>query len=199
MNVVVSRYNKDTSFVNKLKKYNTNIMIYDKETPTNPYNVPINRGNEASVYLKYIIDNYEKLTDYTFFIHDEEYSWHHHGSIEERFIEAVKSNKLFFNINHVTFGSYANSIAEKVELMKWLNKYIEPYIPFDKLPNKDWFIGNKGCAQFLVHKSRIKNLPLKFYQDIYDWILNFPNGKLAGYFLEWTWHLFWDIYPTINN
>jgi len=79
--------------------------------------------------------------------------------------------------------------------MKWYNQFIEPYIPFEKLPNKDWLIGYKGCAQFLVHKSLITNLPLKFYQDLYEWILNFHNGKLSGYFLEWTWHLFWVIYP----
>ena len=28
------------------------IQIYNKEHPNNPYNVPINRGRETSVYLK---------------------------------------------------------------------------------------------------------------------------------------------------
>ena len=41
---------------------------------------PVNKGNEASVYLKYIIDFYDNLPEFTFFIHDEEYSWHHSGS-----------------------------------------------------------------------------------------------------------------------
>ena len=198
INIVVSRYKKDVSFVNHLKKYNGNIMIYDKENPENPYNIPINRGNEASVYLKYIIDHYDTLTDYTFFIHDENYSWHHRGTIEQRFIEAIESNNLFFNINHVVLKPY-HHINQKKLLMEWYDQYIEPYIPLNKIPNKDWLIGYKGCAQFLVHKSRIKKLPLKFYQDIYDWILTFPYPKLSGYFLEWTWHLFWDIYPNINN
>lgn len=195
INIVVSRYNKNTDFVKKLEKYNTHIIIYDKENINNPYNVPINKGNEASVYLKYIIDNYYNLSDFTFFIHDEEYSWHHKGSIEERFLEAIHSKELFYNINSYDLHPYSH-ISEKKELMEWYNTFIQPYIPFEKLPNKDWLSGGyKGCSQFLVHKSLITNLPRRFYEDIYNWMLVFENGKLSGYFLEWTWHLFWVIYP----
>ena len=172
INIVVSRYKKKTEWVEKLQKYNTNIIIYDKENSDNKYNIPRNVGNEASVYLKYIIDNYENLTDYTFFIHDEDYSWHHTGSIEERFIEAVQSKKKFYNVNNYYFEPYSTAIHQKKPFHIWYDKYIEPYIPFEKLPNKDWMIGYKGCAQFLVHKELILKFPIKFYFDIYNWILN---------------------------
>jgi len=196
INIVVSRYKKNVDFIYKINNNNKNInfLIYDKENSSNPLNIPINKGNEASVYLKYIIDHYDNLSDFTFFIHDDEYSWHHSGSIIDRYNEAINSKQLFYNINNYYLDSYSH-IGQKKELMKWYNQFIEPYIPFEKLPNKDWLIGYKGCAQFLVHKSLITNLPLKFYQDLYEWILNFHNGKLSGYFLEWTWHLFWVIYP----
>jgi hypothetical protein len=197
INVVVSRYKRNTDYLRSLEKYNTNIMVYDKETPSNKYNVPFNKGNEASVYLKYIIDNYNNLSDYTFFIHDEDYSWHHDGSIETCLVTAMNSNELFFNVNHTYLQPYSH-ISEKEDLMKWYNKYIEPYIPYEKLPNKDWLSGYKACAQFLVHKSLILHLPCKFYIDIYNWINEFENYKLSGYFLEWTWHLFWVISPTYN-
>jgi hypothetical protein len=199
INVVVSRYNKSTDFVNKLLKYNTNIMIYDKENENNPFNIPVNKGSEASVYLKYIIDNYDNLTDYTFFIHDEEYSWHHKGSIEERFLEAVESKELYFNINNYFFAPYEH-ILEKKLFMEFYDTFIEHYIPFEKLPNKDWLIGHKGSAQFLVHKSLITYYPHCFYNDIYNWIINsdYGNNKLTGFFLEWSWHLFWLIAPTNN-
>jgi hypothetical protein len=193
MNIVVSRYKKNTDFIYKLEKYGVNILIYDKETPSNPYNVPINRGNEASAYLKYIVDHYDNLPEYTFFIHDEEYSWHHNGSIEERFLEAVDSNELYYNINNYYLKPTTN-IKEKYKFYRWYKKYIQPYIPLKILPKK-WMEGYKGCAQFLVHRSLIQHLPKKFYQDLYDWILNFKNGKLSGYYLEWTWHVFWDIFP----
>ena len=180
-----------------MNKYNTNIIIYDKENDNNPFNVPINRGNEASVYLKYIIDHYYNLTDFTFFVHDEDFSWHHHGSIEDCFLNAIKSNSLFFNINHYQLQPFSH-ITEKTEFMQFYNKFIQPYIPIEKLPNPDWLSGYKGCAQFLVHKSLITHLPFHFYKDIYDWILQFDNPSLSGYFLEWTWHLFWQIFPTLQ-
>jgi hypothetical protein len=87
INIVVSRYKKNVDFIYKINSNNKNInfLIYDKENNSNPYNIPINKGNEASAYLKYIIDHYDKLSDFTFFIHDEEYSWHHLGSIIDRY------------------------------------------------------------------------------------------------------------------
>ena len=106
----------------------------------------------------------------------------------------INSKELFYNVNNYHLQSI-EGILEKNELLEWYKKFIESYIPFEKLPNKDWLIGYKGCAQFLVHKSLIRNLPLEFYQDIYNWILEFENNNLSGYFLEWTWHLFWVIYP----
>ena len=50
MNIVISRYNKNVDFIYKLKNEVNEIIIYDKENPKNKYNVPINKGNEASVY-----------------------------------------------------------------------------------------------------------------------------------------------------
>lgn len=95
---VVSRYKKNVDWVYNLKNIDK-IYIYDKETPENEYNVPVNKGQEASVYLKYIVDHYNHLADFTFFTHDEEYSWHHSGSIINKLDEAVDSKQLYYNIN----------------------------------------------------------------------------------------------------
>ena len=206
INVVVSRYNKNVDFVNRINNGNNiNILIYDKENPSNPLNIPVNKGNEASVYLKYIIDNYDELTDYTFFIHDEEYAWHHTGSIIDKFNEAVISNEKYYNINDKCHWNRRNLIDNNTyqELLKWYNMFIEKYIPISKVPNNSDFIYNYlGSAQFLVHKDLIRNLPKEFYKNIYDWIIttNLPNS-VSGRYLEWTWHIFWNIYPNyiVNN
>ena len=94
INCVVSRYKKNTDWVYNLQRINK-FYIYDKETPENEYNIPVNKGNEASVYLKYIVDNYDNLPDFTLFIHDDERSWHHTGSVRHRYNDALKSKKLF--------------------------------------------------------------------------------------------------------
>jgi hypothetical protein len=194
---VVSRYKKNVDWVYKLKNINK-FYIYDKECPENQYNIPVNKGNEASVYLKYIIDNYETLSDYTFFIHDDEYAWHHSGSIIDKYNEAIMSNKLYYNINDkCVLGSIISNPLYK-DILIWYDKYIEKYIPMHTLPNKDWTQTHRGSAQFLVHKSLITKLPLEFYENLYHWIIttNMTN-RASGTFLEWTWHIFWDIYPNL--
>ena len=77
-----------------------------------------------------------------------------------------------------------------------LSDFIEEYIPFKSLPNENWTQGYRGSAQFLVHRSLIRNLPKKFYENLYRWIINTNlSSALTGRYLEWTWHLFWYIYP----
>ena len=203
-NIVVSRYNKNVDFVYRINNgQNINIIIYDKENPFNPYNIPVNKGNEASAYLKHIIDFYDNLTDFTFFIHDEEFAWHHSGSIIDKYNESVLSNKKYYNINDKCIQSKRDAIKTehgiKVynELMEWYDKYIEEYIPLSSIPNnQDFIYGFRNSAQFLVHKDIIRNLPKKFYERLYDWIIttDMPNWK-NGRFMEWTWHIFWDIHP----
>jgi hypothetical protein len=167
------------------------IIIYDKECPENPHNIPVNQGNEAAVYLKYIIDYYEALPDYVFFIHDEEYSWHHTGSLYDRFKEAIVLKKRFYNINHFTMQSLHTNIYV-LEILRWYHQYIEPYIPLDSLPDPDFTIGHKGAAQFMVHKEAILHLPKSFYSGLYDWVMNSGESSfVTGRFLEWTWHIFW--------
>jgi hypothetical protein len=194
---VVSRYKKNVAWAYKLKNINK-IYVYDKETPENEYNIPVNKGNEASVFLKYIVDNYENLSDFTFFTHDDEYCWHHSGSIIDRFDEAVRSNELYYNINDKCVLGSIQSNPWYSDILVWYDEYVEKYIPMNSLPHKDWTENHRGSAQFLVHKSLITKLPKDFYKNLYNWIIStdLTNDK-SGRYLEWTWHLFWVIYPML--
>lgn len=201
MNIVVSRYNRDTSWTEKFKVIfpDSNIMIYDKEKPENPYNVPVNKGNEASTYLKYIIDYYGKLPEYTFFCHDEEFAWHHSGSVIDHFDIAILSKQKYYNVNDkIILGDIKGNDYGYQAILDWYSDFIEPYIPIKTLPAADWTSGYRGSAQFLVHRDLIHNLPKEFYEKLYTWITSTHlTSALTGRFLEWTWHLFWYIYPTI--
>jgi len=202
INIVISRYNKNIDFVYKINNNkNINVIIYDKEDSNSSYNVPVNKGQEASSYLKYIVDYYDNLTDFTFFIHDDEFAWHHSGSLIDKFDEAVKSNEKYYNVNDRCVWFSETDIAFRMcydDLLVWYNEYIEEYIPFSQVPNnKNFLDGYTGSAQFLIHKDLIRNLPKEFYKKLYDWITttDIPNWKTSR-FLEWTWHIFWVIYPT---
>jgi hypothetical protein len=160
INCVVSRYKKNVDWIYKLKNINE-FYVYDKENPENEYNIPVNKGNEASVYLKYIIDNYKILSDFTFFIHDDEFAWHHSGSIIDKFNEAIESNELYYNINDRCNHSINDVIVccDKNnwlnEFKKWYNEHIELYVSFNSLKLNDRY---RSSAQFLIHKSLITNL-----------------------------------------
>jgi len=199
-NIVVSRYNKNVDFAYRINNGNNiNVLIYDKENPKNPLNIPVNKGNEASVYLKYIIEYYDELSEFTFFIHDDEYAWHHTGSIIDKYNEAVMSNKMYYNINDKCPWNSRNSLNKNDynDLLNWYNIYIEEYIPISKVPNNtDFIYGYQGSAQFLVHKDLIRNFPKKFYMKLYEWIITTDlTNDVSGRYLEWTWHIFWYIYP----
>lgn len=209
--IVISRHRRNVDF--KSKFCDVEVFVYDKENPANPYNVPLNKGSEASVYLKFIIDHYEKLPEYTFFIHDSEYSWHHDGSIVDRYNEAIASNKQYVNVNNHSCMMRKDSISkcQYEKLLEWYCEYIEKYIPIDFIPNnQDGFVdGHIGCAQFLVHRDLILNFPKSMYQEIYDWIIEenvvLPKececnqNAISGNFLEWTWHIFFEVYPKIKH
>jgi hypothetical protein len=209
--IVISRHRRNVDFKSKFN--DVEVFVYDKENPANPYNVPLNKGSEASVYLKFIIDHYEKLPEYTFFIHDSEYSWHHDGSIVDRYNEAIASNKQYVNVNNHSCMMRKDSISkcQYEKLLEWYCEYIEKYISIDFIPNnQDGFVdGHIGCAQFLVHRDLILNFPKSMYQEIYDWIIEenvvLPKececnqNAISGNFLEWTWHIFFEVYPRIQH
>jgi hypothetical protein len=203
-NIVVSRYKKNVDFVYQINNnQNINVLIYDKENPDNPLNVPVNKGNEASVYLKYIIDFYDNLSDYTFFIHDDEYAWHHSGSLIDKYKEAVASKKKYYNINDKCNNS-TNDVVRECEksgwirdFLCWYKQFLHDYIPFNQL---DFKTSYRNSAQFLVHKDTIRKLPKQLYIDLYNWIIttNLPNSQ-SGRYLEWTWHILWETYPNLEN
>lgn len=203
IDIVLSRYKRDINFIYKIKESieDVNILVYDKENPKNPNNVPVNKGNEASVYLKYIIEHYHNLPEFTIYIHDEEYSWHHTGSILDRILQAKDSEHLYYNLNHFTWTEpntiWKNHPEIYPHFLRWYNQYIDKYIPKRLLPNyPDFTYGFKGCAQFKIHKSLIKNFPIEFYQDLYDWITTTDLANaFSGRYLEWTWHVFYLLYP----
>ncbi len=188
--IVVSRYRKDVSFASRM---NGRVMVYDKETPSNPYNVPVNKGHEASVYLKHIVDHYDTLAPYTFFIHDEEYAWHHSGSLVDKFDEAVASKAEYYNVNDLCVNTMHQVIQDldrrgwRDDFAAWYSEFIEEIAPFSKLDLNE---PNRNSAQFLVHRDVIRKVPKSLYERLYQWIIttSMPNAK-SSRFMEWTWHL----------
>ena len=197
--VVVSRWDRPTGWTQRLVQKGYRVLLYEHGTnPNNPYNLPANVGKEASVYLHYIVHSYDTLPTYVVFLHDEEHSWHHRGSIVDRVLAHEGKRHYYHNFNKVILGSIQkNQWWEKISA--WFDRYLAPYIgPREKYG--DWTVGNVCCAQFVVHRDRIRQFPKRFYQDLYGWMMTTQlDSEVSARFLEWTWFLLFNRRHSYNS
>ena len=202
--VVVSRWNADTSWTQKLAEMGYRVCVYDHGTnPNNPFNLPDNVGLEMSAYTKYTRDYYDNLTLYTVFVHDEEHSWHHEGSLVDLIVNKVSNlcSPKYVNFNNrCTGGIYDNPLWK--DMTKYFDRYLAPYIGSRKQYG-NWTLGNRCCAQFIVHRDRIRKHPRKMYEDLYKFAITTQVGQdkignVSAHLFEWTAALVFDspvLYP----
>ena len=77
------------------KKLGYSVFLYQKTDPAAP-NYIRNRGTEAGVFLKYIVDHYDNFPDIAIFVH--EVSYHYNPYWFEQ-IGCIKPNATYMNIN----------------------------------------------------------------------------------------------------
>ena len=196
--IVSSIYKTPIPWADRLREMGFEVRPYTKEDPTSPYNVPKNIGNEASAYLKYIIDNYESLPEYSILLHDHEYSYHQEGSIIDAISSQIGTTKLFWNFNKVAGAEFYlynqynpdRTINTYNVLISLYNEFLEPYCG-DICQYGEFIFGQKLNAQFLVHKSLILARPKIMYENIYNWMMITKklNPFISGFFLEVFWEL----------
>ena len=190
--VVVAHYKEDIEWLNKLKY---DFIVYEKEKEGYKYNIPVNKGREASVYMKYIIDHYDKLPDYVIFIHGHESDWHH----KESMVKKINSLLFFwdyFNLNDS--GCKFTLMYDKLFLMNnideagpsmvdWWEQNMEPFFgppeSYGNPINKD-----TCCSQFVVSKKNILRHPIEFYKHQYNWLITTDiDNFYSGRYYEWLW------------
>jgi hypothetical protein len=191
--VVVSRYNRDTSWTRKLTDKGYTVLIYEHGehgSTNNPYNLGINKGKEASSYLKYIIDKYDCLPTYSVFLHDKMKSWHHAGNVTDLVLNNEGSSKQYFNFNNRVCSTIKNGVWK--EMQSFFTRFLEPYIG-PKEEFGDWTVNHLCCAQFVCHKKKITQHPKAMYQNIYNWIIKTNmDHEITGRLLEWTWRIIFN-------
>jgi len=198
--IIVSSYKKNIYWTLRLlkEKLVDHVYIYehselklDDMIPGYTYeNIP-NKSCEASAYLKYICDYYYNLPDKIILVHDEEYSWHHSGSI----IDHIKgyNGETYVNINHYRWGNDVHPFHPGGDYYEFYKMFLEPYYgAVEEYGN--FHEGHLGCAQFILRPAAITRNSLKFYQDLYNYSVSdkVKDGHVSGgfgYFMEYTWHL----------
>lgn len=193
--VVLSVYDRDVAALAARieAELGAEVLRYHKERPGEPYNVPVNRGNEASAYLKYVLDHWGRLPAVACLCHDEDRSWHHRGSLVDRLREGIAAVGAsgFHNVNDFVMGDVTRN-ALYPQITAWWRALCAGHVPNMARFPRDWTSGYLGCAQLVVTRDRIERYPREFYGALYDWLLATPlDSSVSGRFLEWTWHVIW--------
>lgn len=189
--IVISRFNESLEWIESIP-CNIYKKIFNKGD--DKYNHLLveqlpNIGRESHTYLKYIIDNYYNLNEYTIFC--QGYPLDHCGDdfcqkIQQLTNDTYKSfSNLSFNVldlnapNHMNFGDIHPADIYR----KYINKNIS---------NIQYKLFVNAC--FEVHKNNITRHPRQMYVDLFN--LHLTNDFMP-YIMEYSWHLlFDDIYNT---
>jgi hypothetical protein len=63
--------------------------IYVVDDPTAELHPPKNKGHEVMVYLSYIIDHYNNLSDVNMFMHSHRISWHNNDVLDNDSVQMI--------------------------------------------------------------------------------------------------------------
>jgi hypothetical protein len=177
--VVIAHYNEDLSWTFNIKYKCRIISKYGmrKETPPN-------KGNEASSYLQYIINNYDMLDDYTIFVHGHRTAWHHSQNTDEK-INNMQFVHPYYNINDGGLNTLTN-------IPEWNKmRYMIPHVTklFTSFVNLRKVVF-RNSAQFYVHKSNILRHKKETYIKMYTYLMNSRETSYwTGRVFEYLWHI----------
>jgi Protein of unknown function (DUF3431) len=183
--------------------------IYVTDDP-HALTVPKNKGNEAMVYLTYIIDNYDTLPDVMFFHHDHHQAWHQmfsssyelaHLNLETVLKQGYVSPRCLPGCENVI--ELPGNVAPMSDLRTASRDVLISTVLKEFLRNSEGRkegvpekIAAPCCAQFAVSREAVRRRSLMTWVDLREWLLetNVDSGK-AGRVLEWTWHLWFGMEP----
>ena len=203
--VMARMSSEDISWLDSVDLGSTQKAIYVVDDPSlSPnYIIPKNKGHEAMVYLTYIIDHYDNLTDTNIFVHAHRYTWHNNDLLDS------DTSKMIIHLSdaHVQRLGYFNlRCHEEPGCPDWLHldRPDSELDTFRKMEEKSfsldvWHqlhpgvtpphaISQPCCAQFAVSKDRIRQNPKSEYIRYRDWILSTSLEDIySGRVMEYSW------------
>ncbi len=200
--VIASTSKENTAWLAELaNEPDLSTAVYVVDEPHAPFSVPKNKGHEVMVYLTYIIDHYDKLSDVTMFMHAHRVTWHNNNLMFSDAVEMIRR----LSSPKVTRDGYMNM---RCHLDPGCPDHIHPSIADDNNGNipeavvigRAWLelfptakapptvLSQPCCAQFALSKERIQNLPLEQYIFFRRWLLETDlDDRLSGRVWEYVW------------
>ncbi|KAG0647141.1 hypothetical protein D0Z07_7301 [Hyphodiscus hymeniophilus] len=206
--VIASTKSSNLTWLPSAYKSHWKPHIYVTDDPRAEYTVPINKGNEAMVYLTYIIDHYSDLPDVIFFHHDHHQAWH---QIFSSSFELSQLNPLTVQRQGYVSPRCLSGCENIIELpgdvaplddLKGATRDVQISTVLHEfmrdgegrkveVPKR---IAAPCCAQFAVSKEAILRRPLEMWVRLRKWLIETPlNSRSSGRVLEYTWHLWFGM------
>ncbi|OOQ88978.1 hypothetical protein PEBR_10100 [Penicillium brasilianum] len=190
----------------------TNIYRADVPPGEAALTVPVNKGNEAMVFLTYIIDRYDSLPDVSVFMHADRYQWHNDNPLYD---SVISINDL--QLDYVRESGYVNLrcswvvgcpfeleparyFREKPEddghptAVEYPKGFLE-LLPGEELPE---LVGTACCSQFAVSRERIHERGIEVYHRARQFLIETQLGsEISGRVFEYIWHIIFGK-PALN-
>jgi hypothetical protein len=166
---------------------------------------PTLRGRESPAYLSYVVDFYDRLPDYSVFVHAYPEQWHNdlfgpltHNTLRNIRFESVDAHG-YVNLRcqhnpgcptgvHPLGPTQADIKNHDIRAY-FSDAYQQIFnVSADEVPGE---IGNVCCGQFAASRERIRARPKEDYQRILDWAATteLTNDFGVGWVLEKLWHI----------
>lgn len=185
IDVVIARYQEDISWIQRLDNPHLKIKVYNKFH--NEENFLPNVGREGHTYLYHIVNNYDNLNEYTYFLQADP-SYHCHEIIHIM-------NNMLPNKSIEFFGAYGNEGIFSGCVPVHPNG-LPMYYFFDLLFNMTLkhsdIISFYGGAQFVVSRETIRLRPKNFYKFLLKF-LSYDINPIEGYIIERLWPYIFDV------
>jgi hypothetical protein len=198
--IVSSHYGEDLEW---LKNAPVPVVVCGKEgekpgaIESHPKCKTVNQGNEASSYLKFIIEFYDKLPKYILFIHGHENSPHQKINLFDAIREQKWLNKDYYSVNKNGLANGVvgphNEVVICNQLVPLWDIYFRPYLKRDA-PSK---VKVDCCAQFIISKEAILRHPKEAYEHWFKFLSEdykkhpdiIKNSRDVAIIFEYIWHI----------
>ncbi|KAI1621168.1 hypothetical protein EDD37DRAFT_147616 [Exophiala viscosa] len=187
----------DISWVEK-EKLDLDKYIYVADDPTAPLHPPMNKGNEAMIYLTYIIDHYDSLRDFTLFVHAHRYSGHNNAFLGGDAVKMLRN----LNAERIMHDGYMNlRCQQEPGCPSWVHPHEQGADKLAPIMLQEWnnlfpgepvpeVLAQTCCAQFAVSRDRIRTVPLSKYEHWRNWLL---ETDLADYYSGRIFEYLWQV------
>ena len=219
--IVTAHYNEDLAWLKHQHEFP--VVVCDKVgagaipfSPDSKCSLKVNRGREASSFLKFIIEYYDDLPRHIAFVHGHEFA--DHQKLPFGIIEGIRRAKKHdfdyislnarAHYNHLHNTSTARSDSNANNVVDASHWFSHPGHHFLRRHWDSHFAGILGgdfpehlgymcCAQFVVSRRAIRRHPKEAYMRLYELVMDQTKGTdyEAAVAIEFIWHILFGEKP----